>query len=159
MALILVVDDESAVRSVLRRFLEHEGHEVLEAETAEAALYELQEAATHVAVAFCDVQMPGHDGLWLTSQIRTQYPATAVILATGVTDIPAKISMQHGVMAYLLKPFKRDLVASALAQALAWHDDAQQHGAPAMPDNLTYALRDWLDEIDGGLGLLGDGSQ
>jgi two-component system OmpR family response regulator len=64
MAQILIVDDEASVRQVLARWISSAGHTVREAESAAAAL---EEAENHEpAVVFCDVQMPGRDGIWLT---------------------------------------------------------------------------------------------
>ena len=61
--------------------------------------------ANPAAVVFCDVQMPGQGGLWLAGVLRTQFPQTAIILATGVTTVPATTSLRPGILAYLTKPF------------------------------------------------------
>ena len=80
---VLLVDDESAIRQLVGRWLSDAGISYGEAEDADAALRAM--SASPAAVVFCDVQMPGHDGLWLTRQLRAQYPTAAIILATGVT--------------------------------------------------------------------------
>ena len=67
-ARILIVDDDTQVREVLRRFLEAEGYEVLEAASAEQAVQMVE--ALPPAVAFCDIHMAGANGLWLADQIR-----------------------------------------------------------------------------------------
>ena len=51
------------------------------------------------AVVFCDIQMPGHDGIWLTAELRKLYRKTAVVLATGVSTVAPGVSMQSGVLA------------------------------------------------------------
>ena len=38
-------------------------------------------------VAFCDIVMPGHDGVWLIDQLRAQFPQTAIVIATGLTKM------------------------------------------------------------------------
>jgi CheY-like chemotaxis protein len=125
---VLVVDDEEQVRLVLRRWIEADGHEVREAESAERALTVLE--GWPAAIAFCDIQMGGNDGLWLTREIRTRFPSTVVVLATGISSVPSALSMQAGVVAYLVKPFERGAVAKAIglsdtfgAQATSRHDD------------------------------------
>lgn len=142
---VLVVDDEAGVRTLLRRWIEAEGWSVQEAESAEAALERLEAGAADVA--FCDVQMGGHDGLWLTRQIRARFPSTAVVLATGVTTVPAEISMQAGVVAYLVKPFGRRQITHALSlveqrtQLAADEHRAQHVDLDAWLDTLEAQLR------------------
>ncbi len=90
--------------------------------------------------------MPGgNDGLWLTGQLRTLYPTAAVVLATGVSTVPPKVSMQQGVLAYLVKPFQRQPLLDALRQGLQWHEDRMASGP--MPEENAANLKDWLDEL------------
>ncbi len=144
MSRILIVDDETAVRQVLNRWLTAARYEVSEAENADAALEVM--AATPAAVVLSDVQMPGHDGLWLTAELRKRYPGTAVILATGVSTVPANISMQAGVLAYLVKPFRSHDVLEAVKSAIAWHDDAAAKGPEPAPG--IDKIKDWLDSLN-----------
>jgi len=115
---ILVVDDDANVRHLLRRFLTLAGHDVVEAGTAEDAMAIVEQVPP--AVAFCDVHMPGANGLWLADQIRSASPATAMVLATGDADIPAVESLRPGIVAYLLKPLDRRGVWSAVDAGLRW---------------------------------------
>jgi len=142
-AKVLIVDDEPRVRELMLRQLEHAGHELYDAEDAKAALDVM--AATPCDVIFCDIQMPGRDGLWLTAELRKLYPMSAVVLATGVSSVPPKVSMQAGVLAYLVKPFTRQALLTALATAIAWVEDTKTHGPSA--DDQGDKLTDWLDEL------------
>jgi DNA-binding NtrC family response regulator len=144
MALILVVDDEPGIRGVLTRWIQAAGHETCEAGDADQALDAM--AARSAAVAFCDVQMPGHDGLWLTRQLRQRYPLAAIILATGESTVPPAVSMQCGVLAYLVKPFNGEAVRNALETALAWHEEALLTGPP--PDDTGERLNRWLETLE-----------
>ena len=146
MALILIVDDESMVRRLLGRWVKSLGHEILEAESADAALEVM--AKQPAAVVFSDIQMPGHDGLWLTSEVRTRYPSTAVILATSVSSVAPQISMQVGVMAYLVKPFDQQAVRRALASALAWHSETVSAGPSG--EDTADRLQEWLASLEEG---------
>jgi DNA-binding NtrC family response regulator len=143
MASVLIVDDEQPIRHLVGRWLSDAGYEFAEAENAEAALTAME--AREAAVAFCDVQMPGHDGIWLTKQLRAKYPTTAVVLATGVTTVPPNVSMQSGVLAYLVKPFRRETLLDALLQALSWHRDAKS--GIAKPTD-AVVLDEWLDSLE-----------
>src|SRR5205085_228303 len=69
---VLVVDDESTIREVIRRYLERDGYAVREAADGHAALDALAEALPDLIVL--DVMLPGIDGLSLTRQIRTSKP-------------------------------------------------------------------------------------
>jgi FixJ family two-component response regulator len=105
-------------------------------------------------VVFCDVHMPAPNGLWLTGELRRRFPTTAIVLATGDSTLPPKVSMQHGVLAYLLKPFRRSAVLAATGQAAAWHADAVTRGTPAADD--ADHVASWLASIDSALTRGGD---
>jgi CheY-like chemotaxis protein len=143
MAKLLIVDDEPRVRELMLRQLENSGHELYEAEDAQTALDVMTQ--TPCDVIFCDIQMPGKDGLWLTAQLRRTYPMSAVILATGVSSVPPNVSMQAGVLAYLVKPFTRQALLTSLATAIKWVEDTRIHGPK--PEDRGDKLTDWLDEL------------
>lgn len=143
MALILIVDDEQSVRQVLARWIQGAGHEILEAESADAALQVMEKQPA--AVVFCDIQMPRRDGLWLTAELRKRYRTTAVVLATQVSTVAPQISMQVGVLAYLVKPFSQESVIHALEAALAWHTDTVAAGP--RPEDTPERLQEWLDSL------------
>lgn len=146
MALILIVDDEANVRQVLKRWIEKSGHEVLEVESADAALQIMEKRPADVV--FCDIQMPEHDGLWLTIELRKRHANSAVVLATAISTVAPRTSMQAGVLAYLVKPFNRESVIDALEGALAWHADIVATG-PHAEDTLTpQQLEEWLDSLE-----------
>src|SRR4051812_44142234 len=126
---VLIVDDEADVRRLMRRMLETSGVELREAATAEEAI-DLVDAAPP-AVVFCDVHMPGANGLWLCDQIRSASPGTAMVLATGDADVPAAESFRSGIVAYLVKPLQRRDVVAALEEGLQWSRHAPQR--PARP--------------------------
>ena len=144
----MVVDDEEVVRQVLRRWLISAGYEVIEAPDADGALNLM--ATTPAAVVLSDVQMPGHDGLWLTAELRKHYPATAVVLATGLATIPSSVSMQSGVLAYLVKPFRSQDVIEAVKTAYAWHVETTAKG-PRSDDSVDKVAA-WLDSLRKGSG-------
>ena len=144
MALILIVYDEHSVRQVLARWIRGAGHEIVEAESADAALQVMEKQPA--AVVFSDIQMPGRDGLWLTAELRKRYQTTAVILATQVSTVAPRISMQAGVLAYLVKPFSRESVIDALQLALAWHAEAVATGP--RPEDTPERVQEWLDSLE-----------
>ena len=124
MSSVLVVDDEAAMRNLMMRWVEMSGHHAATAASADEALDVLAEESP--AVALCDVRMPGHDGVWLAERIRRDFPDTAVIMATGVRDADARLGKHIGAVDYLLKPFGRDRLRSALKRGFDWHHSAAE---------------------------------
>ena len=120
---VLVVDDESGIRDLMSRWLKSVGFLVKTASNAEDALDSLR--ARPAAVALCDINMPGHNGLWLADRIRREYPDTAIIMATALTEVdPAVKSLRTGVVDYLTKPFGRDRLHDAVTKGVEWHRHA-----------------------------------
>ncbi len=115
-ATILVVDDEPGVRHLLTHWVNSLGYTSMTAGDAAAAIDVMKETPINVAV--CDIRMPGHDGVWLIDQIRREFPATAVIIATGLPDMAPAVTLQSGVAGYLIKPFDRQDLATVLSHAL-----------------------------------------
>jgi putative two-component system response regulator len=117
---VLIVDDEEPIRFVLRGWLEPEGAGIVEAESAEEALTLARKEAP--AVAFCDLRLPGEDGLWLAEQLQTVSPDTAVVMTTGVHEFEAAVrSMKSGVVDYLSKPYPRERLIDAYRRAFIAH--------------------------------------
>lgn len=118
--LVLVVDDEIGVRDLMVRWLRQIGIAAQAVSRADDAIVLFR--TTRVAVALCDIRLPGRDGLWLAEQLRRLSPDTAVVMATGVQDVGVAVtSLRHGVIDYLMKPFGRDRLCEAVERGLAWH--------------------------------------
>ena len=144
---VLIVDDEASIRQILARWIKAIGYETIEADCAEAGLEAM--TANPAAVVFCDVQMPGQGGLWLAGVLRAQFPQAAIILATGVTTVPATTSLRPGILAYLTKPFDAPAVRKAVERAMVWHDAAVASGAaPSQSDDEDAELQAWLDSLE-----------
>jgi YD repeat-containing protein len=116
---VLVVDDESGFREVLTRILTAAGYEVQTATDAQDALRSIREAQP--AIVFCDIRMPGRDGLWLADQVRAVSPAIAMVLCTADDTIPPMETLRDGIIAYVIKPFQRRAIVEAAANAAEWH--------------------------------------
>jgi cyclic di-GMP phosphodiesterase len=117
---VLVVDDDVSLRPMLASWVNRFGFCAFEAASAETALTHLDTTPTDIAL--CDVNMPGHDGVWLAARIRERFPTTAVIMATSVDDADVAVStLSNDVVDYLLKPFDSIRLREALALGLDWH--------------------------------------
>jgi putative nucleotidyltransferase with HDIG domain len=134
---VLVVDDDSSLRPMLAAWVNRFGYAAVEADCAETALERLADAPTDIAL--CDVNMPGHDGVWLAARIRERFSTTAVIMATSVDDVDVAVStLQNDVVDYILKPFDAHRLHEALSLGLDWHR------ASVGDDDLHHALQDRL---------------
>lgn len=115
--LVLVVDDDSAVREVVSKALNSAGYSTELAEDAVSALARLVEKPFDLLIT--DLKMPGHDGLWLIREARATCPNLPVIVITGYSSEEAAIeAINLGVAGYLTKPFRLPRILAATARAL-----------------------------------------
>lgn len=108
---ILVVDDESRMRKLVRDFLTKSGFEVLEAADGIEAI-NVFDANQDIALVILDVMMPGKDGLQVCREIR-QTSQIPVIMLTAKSDEQTELKgFDLGADEYISKPFSpRILVA------------------------------------------------
>lgn len=82
---ILVVDDEPSVRSIVRITLERAGYAVREAASAEEAMRKLTDQPAP-RILLTDIVMPGKNGLWLAAQVHRALPSVRVLFMSGFTQ-------------------------------------------------------------------------
>jgi putative nucleotidyltransferase with HDIG domain len=115
---ILVVDDESAVLSVLVSLFERSGYEVSAVSNSEQALLHLQDDPG-CELVLSDVMMPGGDGLSLLDVICRDYPGVSVVMLTAMQDVHVATSaFRRGAIDYVLKPFNRSQLLAVVTRAL-----------------------------------------
>ena len=120
MPLILVVDDEPAIRALLREALESSGHRVLDAEDGAAGLeVALQERPDLVLL---DIRLPKLSGLDVCRWLRRN-PTTAsmpVLLITGLaTENERQAGAEAGATGLVTKPFSPADIVSRVDDAIA----------------------------------------
>ncbi|HVA24424.1 MAG TPA: response regulator transcription factor [Chloroflexota bacterium] len=102
-ARVLLVDDDPAVLSGLRRVLARRGFDVVTATNGEAAL-ELAKAIKPDAVVL-DVKLPGIDGLTVCDELRAA-SNMPILMLTARDTVPDRVKgLDHGADDYLIKPF------------------------------------------------------
>lgn len=112
---ILVVDDESRMRKLVRDFLVKKGYEVLEAADGEEAL-DLFYADTKIALIILDVMMPKMNGWEVCKEIRQTSKVPIIMLTAKCDESDELIGFELGVDEYVTKPFSpKILVARAEA--------------------------------------------
>jgi two-component system sensor histidine kinase/response regulator len=118
---LLALDDFAFDREALARQLRDQGHEVLEAETAEEAL-RIMESGEPVDLALLDHRLPGMSGLELLRTVRTRHASAdlPIIMVTGVEDPAAVVeALDLGANDYVTKPFEDRIVAARVRQQLS----------------------------------------
>lgn len=114
---LLLVDDDESVRITLAANLELEGIEVVEAESAAAALVLVQQQRFDLVLS--DVRMPGMGGVELFLAVKRAVPGLPVLLMTGFTAEEAvSRAVAAGVFAVLIKPFDISHAVKTLQRAL-----------------------------------------
>ena len=102
---ILLVDDEDAVRTVSARALKSKGYAVTECTSAEQALDVLKEK-TDFDLLLTDVVMPGMNGETLSQKVKEIKPEIKIILMSGYSeDFARHGSEQNNAFSFLAKPF------------------------------------------------------
>ncbi len=112
---ILVVDDETTLRSVIGQVLRMAGHEVVTAASAEEALEHFRAAPFPLVIT--DIVMGGRSGLELLRELRRSVPETLVVIMTSHGTLEtAATALREGAYDFLLKPFDDLFMIEAVAQ-------------------------------------------
>lgn len=118
---ILVIDDDPAVLSVLKRGLTYEGYTV---ETASSGLEGLNIARERPpSLIVLDIMMPGIDGLEVLRRLRAAEDRVPVLMLTA-KDAPAdEVSgLEHGADDYVVKPFSFEVLVAHIRALLRRHE-------------------------------------
>lgn len=107
---VLVVDDEDAIRDVVREYLENHGIRVLEAADGGAARAILANEIPQVVLL--DINMPGEDGLSLARYLREHHDLGIIMVTAAGEIIDRIVGLEMGADDYVPKPFDlRELLA------------------------------------------------
>jgi DNA-binding NtrC family response regulator len=114
---LLVVDDETDLRDLLAQYLGSRGYEVVSASDGDEAVKILGRESFDAALV--DILMPRRSGMEVLRHISRHHPAMKSIVLTGYTDLKTAVeAKQLGAADYITKPYKLEMVLSALEQLL-----------------------------------------
>jgi PAS domain S-box-containing protein len=116
---VLLVEDEAAVREAARRILQSAGYEVLTAASGEEALALAAARAAPIDLLLSDIVMPGISGHELARRISTARPAIRVVYMSGYSAEPIARASNGAETFLVQKPFTREPLLAAVASALA----------------------------------------
>ena len=113
---ILVVDDERAIRNSLKEILSDEGYEVDTAEDG-AAGFTLAERE-HYNIIFCDIKMPGMDGIEFLDKVMEAGMDSAVVMISGHGDIDTAVEcIKKGAFDFIQKPLDLNRILITIKNA------------------------------------------
>lgn len=137
--IVFVVDDDISVRESLELLIQNEGWR---AKTFPSAREFLD--CPRAVVPSClvlDVSLPGLDGLELQKRVAVDRTDMPIIFITGYGDVPKTVeAMKRGAVEFLTKPFKDEVLLTAIRQALDRSRLALAHDAEMQQLRDRYAL-------------------
>ena len=117
MAKVMTVEDSGLIRSIIKKSLVEEGHEVIEVASGKDAI--LKHETEKPDIVLMDINLPGISGLEATREIIRFDPQAKIIMCTILeSDDYKKEAMEIGAKDYLVKPFSKDEIVEAVTRNL-----------------------------------------
>ncbi len=124
---ILIVEDESSLRTALFRILDRKGYSVITANRIEEAKVVIQ-GDSQIDLALIDLNLPDGDGLEFMDTLKKQHSNCEVIILTGHGSIESAVSAtQKGAFHFVTKPFGIEELMSLVEKAMAHKKLAQEN--------------------------------
>ena len=115
---ILVVDDESRMRKIIKDFLVAKGYNILEAGDGEKALQVFEENSEKISLILLDVMMPKLDGWSVLRQIRQTSKVPIIMLTARGEEQDELFGFELGVDEYISKPFSPKILVARVEAIL-----------------------------------------
>jgi DNA-binding NtrC family response regulator len=126
-ARVLVVDDDAEMRTLLRRTLEFDGHQVTELDRGTHVVETLRRAPFDLVIL--DKEMPGLTGIDLLPILRLEFPRVPVVLVTAFGGRQVATSaLRLGAASYLEKPFRLGQLRDAIETIFSRSADESRAG-------------------------------
>lgn len=127
MARILLTEDDESVRTFVKRALELDGYEIVEAEDGGIALEILNAQKGDFDLLLSDIMMPVMDGIALALTVARDFPNLAILLMTGFADQRERAFGLDGLVSDVIsKPFTLAEIRAAVARALVGRSAAEK---------------------------------
>jgi DNA-binding response OmpR family regulator len=123
MSLILVIDDDDLIRSLVQRVLEKDGHSVASAADGERGLAAFRAVKPDLVIT--DIIMPEKEGIWMIRQIRQDSTTARILAMSGggsvIKDDVLDLARQLGADGTIAKPFSAmELLEKVQATLVPW---------------------------------------
>ncbi|MBV1876564.1 MAG: response regulator [Pseudomonadales bacterium] len=117
--IILIVDDDVAIRKILASFVIARGYQVIEAANGEDCLKYLSTLGSNICAVFLDLKMPRVDGWQCLEQIRLSYALLPVLIISGFDAVSVSLAEGDEHIGFLAKPFQKQELVVALTTLLS----------------------------------------
>lgn len=135
---ILIIDDETQIRTTLRGILNDEGYRVLDADDALKALNLL--ATQRPDLVILDIWMPHMDGIELLEQLKMREPELPIIIVSGHGTIETAVrATKLGASDFIEKPFSVDTLLRSVRRAMRKEANDEQEATPPPTMSLTQS--------------------
>lgn len=116
---ILIVDDESGIRSLVKGILEDEGYVSFEAANSSEAIASIEQSTPDLIILDIWLEGSRHDGIELLGLVKEHFPSIEVIMISGHGTIETAVStIKKGAYDFIEKPFKSDRLLLMVRRAL-----------------------------------------
>lgn len=155
---IVIIDDDSEMRSLLEDYFSNQGYSVLTFPMASEALKALEPGGRlsadtpegEIDAIVSDIKMPQIDGLEFTSRIRAVRPEIPVILITAFGSIETAIeAMRRGAFHYVVKPFKLTEMGVQVERAVEHRKLQRENQVLRQEVKRTWAMGDVIGKSSG----------
>ena len=153
--IVFVVDDDISVRESLELLIRFSGWQVETFESAQAFLARPKALLPNCLVL--DISLPGLNGLELQERVAVERAEMPIIFITGHGDVPMTVqAMKAGAVEFLTKPFRDEVLVTAIRAALEHSRVALSSAADLRPlresyDSLSRREREVMDLVVAGL--------
>ena len=146
---VLVVDDESRMRKLVRDFLVKSNFDVLEAGDGEEAL-DIFYKEKDIALIILDVMMPKMDGWQVCREIRKKSQCPIIMLTAKGEVFDKVLGLESGADDYVVKPFEtKEVVARIKAVLRRYGSNAEEQVKEVRYDKLSINLTNYELKVDG----------
>ena len=116
--MILIVDDESRIRKLIKDFIEQEEYSVIEAADGEEAVVQFEANINKIKLVILDVMMPKQDGWSALRQIRQISNVPVIMLTARSEEQDELFGYELGVDEYVSKPFSPKILIAKIKAIL-----------------------------------------
>jgi diguanylate cyclase (GGDEF)-like protein len=141
---VLIVDDDDAICSTMKEFIEMSGYRVESLSSAEAAVEFLK--TNSVQIVITDIMLPGKSGLDLTAMIKKMYNTDVIVMTGHSTDDCYEDAINKGASDFIFKPIRLGELLIRLKKVLKDREAAEKH-IQMIAELQTLAITDGLTKL------------
>jgi two-component system OmpR family response regulator len=142
---ILVVDDDTQIRTLLRNLFEMEGYFVSEAANGREMFSVLEKEL--IRLVTLDLNLTHEDGLALARQIRAKHNIPIMMLTAKSDDVDKIVGLELGADDYVVKPFNLREVLARVRAVLRRYETRPQTAQQISGEHESYSFAGWVLDI------------